>query len=344
MTRRTLEWLRPYWRDTVLVLAALVVEVGYWTLVPLALRVLVDDAVSTHDAQLVVQTLGLMFVGFLAMAVASTGRSWLTARLGGKLLTTQRLRLFEHLQRLPARYFARESTGDVSARFLTDLNSVETALTLALPEIAWGTLQLAVNIPLLYALSLQLAIVATLVIPLAMIGPRVLAPRVAAAGYARRAAEGHLLTTLNEQISGRAVIRAFGLEALMRNRVRGELEHLGNVTAHEGFQARLSRSTTFGSAFGQLLVFATGSVLVFRGELSVGTFVGFIGLLLNIGEGVRWLGFGMPLYLQAAGPMQRLDEVFAEPFEAPDPPDALAPTRLRGEIVMGRSGLHVSGV
>ena len=321
MTRRTLEWLRPYWRESVLVVAALIVEVGYWTLVPLALRVLVDDAVSTHDAQLVVQTLALMFMGFLAMAVASTGRSWLTARLGGKLLTTQRLRLFEHLQRLPPRYFARESTGDVSARFLTDLNSVETALTLALPEIVWGTLQLAVNIPLLYALNLQLAIVATLVIPLAMIGPRVLAPRVAAAGYVRRAAEGHLLSTLHEQISGRAVIRAFGLETLMRHRVRVELEHLGNVSAHEGFQARLvSRSTTFGSAFGQLLVFATGSVLVFRGELSVGTFVGFIGLLLNIGEGVRWLGFGLPPYLQGAGPMQRLDEVFAEPVEAADPP------------------------
>ncbi len=43
----------------------------------------------------------LMFVGFLAMAVASTGRSWLTAQVGGKLITAQRLRLFDHLQHLP---------------------------------------------------------------------------------------------------------------------------------------------------------------------------------------------------------------------------------------------------
>ena len=222
---------------------------------------------------------------------------------------------------------------------------METALTLALPEIVWGTLQLAVNIPFLYALSLQLAIVATLVIPLAMIGPRVLAPRVAAAGYARRAAEGHLLTTLNEQISGRAVIRAFGLEALMRNRVRGELEHLGNVTAHEGFQARLvSRSTTFGSAFGQLLVFATGSVLVFRGELSVGTFVGFIGLLLNIGEGVRWLGFGLPLYLQAGRPHAASGRSVRRTGRSPGPPGRACTNPFTRRNRDGRSGLHVSGV
>jgi len=331
--RSALDWLRPYWRRAALVLVALIIEVGYWTLVPLALRVLIDDAVSGGDAPLVVRTLAIMVIGFVAMAAASTTRSWLSARVGGDLLAQARLRLFEHLQFLPPHFFARETTGDVTARFLTDLNAVETALTLALPEIAWGTLQLAVNVPLLYALNVPLAVVACLVIPLAMFGPRVLAPRVAAAGYARRQAEGHLLQTLQEQLAGRAVIQVFGLQTLMRERVRAELVQLGHVSAREGFQARLvNRSTTFGSAFGQLLVFAAGSVLVFRGQLSVGTFVGFIGLLLNIGEGVRWLGFGLPPFLQAAGPMRRLEELFAEPAEPADPADALALEQLRGEI------------
>jgi ATP-binding cassette subfamily B protein len=87
---------------------------------------------------------------------------------------------------------------------------------------------------------------------------------------------------------------------------------------------------------GQLVVFATGSVLVFRGELSVGTFVGFIGLLLNVDEGVHWLGFGLPPFLQAAGPMQRLDELLAEPVEPADPPDAIVPASLNGQIELQR--------
>jgi ATP-binding cassette subfamily B protein len=96
----------------------------------------------------------------------------------------------------------------------------------------------------------------------------------------------------------------------------------------------VGRATTFGSALGQLLVFATGSVLVFRGELSVGTFVGFIGLLLNVGEGVRWLGFGLPPFLQAAGPMQRIDELLAESLEPADQPDAVAPRELHGDLTL----------
>jgi len=331
--RRALQRLRPYWRQAALVGAALVVEIGYWTLVPLALRVLIDDAVSGGDAPLVARTLALMGVGFVAMAVASTGRSWLAARIGSRVLTDSRLRLFEHLQRLPPHVYARRSSGDISAAFLTDLNAVEVALTLGLPEIAWGTLQIGVNLPLLFVLHWPLALVACLVVPMAMAGPRLLAPRVAAAGYLRRQAEGHLLTTLQEQIGGRSVIRVFGLERLMHERVRTELGHLGNLTAREGFRIRLvGRSTTIGSALGQLVVFATGSVLVFRGELSVGTFVGFIGLLLNVDEGVHWLGFGLPPFLQAAGPMQRLDELLAEPVEPADSPDAIVPASLAGQI------------
>ena len=333
LVRGSLVWLRPYWPQAAIVVVALAVEVGYWTLVPLALRVLIDDAVTERDAPLVVRTLAIMAAGYVAMAAASTIRAWTTSSTGGRLLTDARVRLFDHVQRLSADSATRVSGGDVGARFVTDLNAVEVALTFALPEIAWGTLALALNLPLLFALDVPLAVVACLVIPLAMIGPRVLAPRVAVVGYARRQAEGHLLVTLQEQIGGRGVIRAFGLEPLMRARVRHELESLGKTSSREAFQTRLvGRATTFGSALGQLLVFATGSVLVFRGELSVGTFVGFIGLLLNVGEGVRWLGFGLPPFLQAAGPMQRVDELLAESLEPADAPDAIAPPELHGDL------------
>jgi ATP-binding cassette subfamily B protein len=166
-----------------------------------------------------------------------------------------------------------------------------------------------------------------------MVGPRVLAPRVAETSYRRRQEEGRLLTAVDEQITGRAVVRAFGLEVFMRDRLRTDLRRLSAVTAREGFQARLvGRSTTIGSALGQLVVFATGSLLVFRGDLTVGTYVGFIGLLLNVGEGVRWLGFGLPTWLQAAGPMRRIDELLDEPTEPTEPGSVTTPDRLRGAI------------
>jgi ATP-binding cassette, subfamily B, bacterial len=332
--RQSLGWLRPYSRSALLVAGAIVVEVAYWTLVPLGLRRLIDDAIPRRDGALLGGTLAVLALGFVFMALVSIGRTALLARVGARLLADRRLHLFEHLQGLPPRFFAATRTSDLAGRFLTELNTIETALTIGLTEITWGSLMIAVNVPLLYLLNVPLAIVATLAVPLALIGPRILAPRVSATAYFRRQAEGQLLVSVQEQLAGRAVVHAFGLELLMRDRLRNQLDRLRTLTARDGFQSRLvARSTTLSSALGQLLVFATGSVLVFRGDLSMGTFVGFIGLLLNVGEGIRWLAFGLPAWLQAAGPMQRLDEVLDEPSEVADADDALAPTRvLRGDI------------
>jgi len=312
---------------------AIVVEVGYWTFVPLGLRRLIDDAIPDRDAPLLVGTLAAMGLGFLVMAAVSTARIAVTARLGARMLADTRLQLFDHLQRLPARFFAAARTSDLAGRFLTELNTIESALTVGLPEVAWGALMIAVNVPLLYVLNVPLAVVASLAVPLALIGPRVLSAPVAATAYLRRQQEGQLLASVQEQLAGRAVVHAFGLEPVMRERLRLQLLRLRGVTARDGFQSRLvGRSTTLGSSLGQLLVFASGSVLVFRGDLSIGTFVGFVGLLLNVGEGIRWLAFGLPIWLQAGGPLQRLDEVLAAPTETADVPDAIAPARVRGEL------------
>jgi ATP-binding cassette subfamily B protein len=331
--RSSLDLLRPYWRACAIVLGAIVVETAYWTLVPLALQHIIDIAIPAHDVTQLGGTLLVLCVGFTAMAAVSIRRAAITAGVGARLLADRRLQLFEHVQRLPPRFFADTRTGDVAGRFLTELNAIEQALTIGLPEVVWGALVVAVNVPLLYVLNVPLAVVASVAVPLALIGPRILAPRVAASAYLRRQSEGRLLASLHEQVAGRAVVRAFGLESLMRDRLRLQFLGLRDVTAREGFQSRLvGRSTTLGSSSGQLLVYASGSVLVFAGFLSLGAFIGFVGLLLNISSGIHWLAFGLPIWLQAAGPLARIEEILAEPTETADPSDAAAVTHVSGEI------------
>jgi ATP-binding cassette subfamily B protein len=331
--RSTLVWLRPYWRASAIVLGAIAVETGYWTLVPLALQHIIDVAIPARDAAQLGGTLLVLCLGFAAMATVSVTRAALTAGLGARMLADRRLQLFEHVQHLPPRFFATARTGDLAGRFVTELNAIENALTVGLPEVVWGALLVTVNVPLLYVLNVPLALVTSVAVPLALIGPRILAPRVAASAYLRRQAEGRLLASLHEQFAGRAVVRAFGLESLMRDRLRRQFLGLREVASREGFQSRLvGRSTTLGSSLGQLLVFATGSVLVFAGYLSLGAFVGFIGLLLNISNGIHWLAFGLPIWLQAAGPLVRIEEILAEQTEPADPPDVAVLTHLRGEV------------
>jgi ATP-binding cassette subfamily B protein len=331
--RQSLCWLRPYWRQDVPILAAICVEISYWTLVPLALRALIDAAAEGTDAVFLIRILALLGIAFLISAAVSTGRMALTARLGANLLVDMRLRLFEHLQRLPQRFYTRSNTGDLVARFTTDLNTIESALTSGLPEVLWGAVALAIAVPLLYSLNIPMAVVATISVPLALVGSRLLGGRVASSGYQRRQAEGELQAATAEQIAGHAIVRAFGLERYMLRHLRQQLETLGTLTANDSFLTRLvGRSTVYGAHLGQLVLYAVGVAMIFGGQLSVGSFVGFVGLLLNVGEAIRSLSVGLPLWLQAAGPMRRIDELLAEQSVTPDAADATPLESVTGEI------------
>jgi ATP-binding cassette subfamily B protein len=310
-----------------------VVEVGYWTLVPLALRWLIDAASSGGQAELITRLLVLLGCAYVVCALVSTGRMALTASLGARLLGDARLRLFEHLQQLPARFYARTPSGDLVSHFTTDLNAIENGLTFGLPEVIWGAVQIAIAVPLLYSLNLGMALVATVSVPLALAGSRLLAGPVEASGYRRRRAEGQLQAAAEEQIAGYAVVRAFGLEQYMLHRLSRQLGALGALTARDNFLTRLvGRSTVFGAHLGQLVLYAVGVALISRGELSVGTFVGFVGLLLNVGEAIRSLSVGLPVWLQAAGPMRRVDELLAASPLPADRPTARALSDVRGTL------------
>jgi ATP-binding cassette subfamily B protein len=342
--RQSLRWLRPYWRQTVPILAAIVVEVGYWTLVPLALRWLIDAASSGGPSDFIVRLLVMLGCAYVVCALVSTARMALTARLGARLLGDARLRLFEHLQQLPARFFARTPSGDLVSRFTTDLNAVENGLTFGLPEVIWGAVQIAVAVPLLYSLNLGMALVATVSVPLALAGSRLLAGPVDGSGYRRRRAEGELQAAAEEQIAGYAVVRAFGLEQYMLLRLNRQLGALGALTARDNFLTRLvGRSTVFGAHLGQLVLYAVGVALIARGELTVGTFVGFVGLLLNVGEAIRSLSVGLPAWLQATGPMRRVDEVLAEQPLPADSPTALTLSDVRGSLELRQASFGYEG-
>jgi hypothetical protein len=75
LLRHSLRWLRPYWRPGLVILGALVAEVGYWTLVPLALRLLIDAAAAGRDTRYLASILAGLGVAFVASPATPGCRS-----------------------------------------------------------------------------------------------------------------------------------------------------------------------------------------------------------------------------------------------------------------------------
>ena len=78
----------------------------------------------------------------------------------------------------------------------------------------------------MFTVDWRLALLAQLLWPMVLLGPRFFAPRASAAADERKDKEAAVLTAVDEAIAGRNVVRAFGLEASMTERFAEKVKSL----------------------------------------------------------------------------------------------------------------------
>src|SRR5256885_16852470 len=98
--RRVLGMLGPYRGVALVVLVALLIEMGFGGAVPLAFKYLIDKALIPRDRHLLLVIVGALSTGVVLVAVVGVQRDYGAARLQTRLLNDLRLRIFEHLQSL----------------------------------------------------------------------------------------------------------------------------------------------------------------------------------------------------------------------------------------------------
>ena len=297
-----------------------------------------------RDLRLLTVVLASLAGLFAAAALAGIGKDLLLARIVARVLNDVRLAMFEHLQRLSAAFYTRASTGDLVARFSSDLGTLETVLARSLPTLIYAGLQLVISTAVLLWLDARLALITLAFLPICVLGPRLLAGRATEASYQRRQQEAQALAAVQENIAAHAVVRAFALQSERRARFRAQLETLGNATARASYLGSLvGKTTDVGVNLVQLSVIAVGAWLVFNERLEVGGLFAFIGTFVNLGLAISNLSQTIPALVQAATGLRRIDELLDAPVAVTDAPNAVAAPRLTREIHLDHVGFSYSG-
>ncbi|HEX7275739.1 MAG TPA: ABC transporter transmembrane domain-containing protein [Acidimicrobiales bacterium] len=321
--RAFLVYLRPYRALVALLVAGLVVELLFTTAMPLAFKYLIDDAIPNRDRGLLWTVLGVMAGAVLLAGFTAMGRDYLYAKLGSNVMNDLRLRMFEHLQRLSAGYYARQQIGDILARFSTDLAAVRNAVVLAIPETVLGFLGVVVYSAVLLYLEPALAIVAILGLPTLLIGPRLLSARAEREGLRVRDQEAAITSTVQEAVSTSGVIRAFGLADSRVQAFRSELDVLHRRSVRFNLLSYLvERTPNIAFLLLQVAVMAVGALMAFRGRLEIGSLVAFNAIVLSLSGAITSLTRIMPLLLEASGGVQRIATLLDETPSVADGPGA----------------------
>jgi ABC-type multidrug transport system fused ATPase/permease subunit len=237
--------------------------------------------------------------------------------LGQNVLRDLRVRYLERVNGLSATNFNRTSTGDLQARFLSDLVRLADPMTQIISYSFYHIIYLIAVIWAMFLLSWHLTLVLLAVAPLYLVIAAWLGPKLQAAIRARQERMAQLNSDLKQMVDAHPLIQIGNLQGFLGHRARPGIEHSRVVEIRSDFYTGLFAETvTIVDQFFQKCVLLVGGVLAVFRILTVGTVTAF---LTQTSRGIARLHSLMNIYRHialASAVLERVEEVLAFDVEA----------------------------
>ena len=263
----------------------------------LLLRYFADDVLTKGQylGNGLTQTLIFIAIGFVGLAFFEGGFAFLSGRLAAYTAEgiTRRLRdfLFDHIQRLSFSYHATTPTGDLIERATSDVDTVRRFFSEQAIGMGRIILLFTINFVAILNLNVKLGLVSVVTIPFILLVSLWFFKKVTKAYEDYQAQEAVLSTTLQENLTGVRVVKAFARQDYEKNKfekdnwgkyLRGKLF----IFMHSLFWPLSDIVLGFQMLFG----FVFGALMAIRGEITVGTYIAYAGLVVWLIFPIRNLG------------------------------------------------------
>lgn len=316
-----------------IIFVALIFEAIFNAALPVCFKYIIDYALigkdmvvefeKSSDRATINHILILLGIGVGFITVTGIGRLFLTQYMVANVIRDIRLRLFDHLQRLSMSFFSQRQMGDLLSRFSGDLVTVETTFIGAVSWVVFPAINVIIATCILVYLEWQLALVSILVWPLCLFVPNLFAHSATRASYNKKKDEAQALATLQENLDTRTVIRAFRLEKWSRKVFHGKNTQLCASTRQYGFlSALIEHISLVGIIILQVIVLGIGSYMAWHGKITIGGLAAFQTIFFAMSTNLSYVTQYMPQIIQAAGSVERIEEITQEVPEVADMPNA----------------------
>jgi ATP-binding cassette, subfamily B, bacterial len=263
----------------------------------LLLRNFADTIIGTTQpfAGTLERTLILIGAGFVVLAMIEGGFAFLSGRLASYSAEgiTRRLRnfLFDHIQRLSFSYHSKTPTGDLIERVTSDVDSVRSFFNEQAIGVGRIVALFVINFLAILDINWKLALASIAVVPVIVVVSLWFFKKVTKAYEAYQEQEAILSTTLQENLTGVRVVKAFARQDHEKEKFEKDnwekfLRGRRLLRMHSLFWPL----SDLACGFQMLGGFIFAAILAIRGEISVGTYPAYVGLVVWLIWPMRNLG------------------------------------------------------
>lgn len=337
LLKRIFSYLLPYWKQMILVLAAVLLA-SICSIYPSILTGrIIDEGLYGRDLGVLIKLILLCFGVIILSNVISVSESYLNTWIAQHITFDMRNKMFKHLQTMSQRFFTTNNQGDIITRMTSDIDGVQMTITNTLTTIISNVITLVVALVAMYRMNWVLATVAILIVPLFSLPTKTVGKRRWKLTQKAQECNDEINGILNEtlSVSGQMLVKLFTNEKreydryYNANRRMIKLNISENMTG-QGFRVVMSILTNIGP----MLIYFIGGLLMIKSgaDLTVGDITVMVTLLSRIYMPVNSLMNLQVDVIRSMALFTRIFSYFDMPAEVQNPPDPKKPERLAGRI------------
>jgi len=310
------------------------------TVTYLLLSFFVDNYLITSKG---IYPIWMIALGFVLLAVLQGLFTYLSGRLAARTSenTIRRLRnyLFDHIQHLPFSYHAETDTGELISRCTSDVDALRRFYNDQAIGIGRIFLLFVVNFIALVQLNTNLALISVIAVPF-ILGISIFFFRKVSKAYeAYQEQDAVLSTTLQENLSGVRVVKAFArqpyeIDKFEKHNWEKFLRGKKLLTIHSLYWP----ISDILCGLQMLAGFLVGALMAINGEITIGDYLAYTGLVIWIIYPLRGLGRFIVQMSNGLVSYDRVYKIINENREPIDEGKYKPPDGIQGQVIFN----HVS--
>jgi len=331
--RRLGEFLAPY--KGILILAAIgnLFTVSIWTLMPIVSKIIIDDAIPSQNATLVVAIAVVVIAVYALKNVVSYCHNFLTQYAGTRVVFDIRRRLFDHLQMLHLSFYEKEKSASLVNRVISDVASINGMIQTAVGVITNSLTSAVLSIVIMAWLNWKLTLLCCSVLPIYYLVYDHYRKKIYDMSHDVRERQSILAGNLGEIISGIKVVRSFAQEDNERRRFVQMI--------HRNIYPELKLGMTgtkmwlildWLSSLGLASIFIVGGVSVIYGNMTLGDLVAFIAYLGMLYGPVQNISALTQVVIQARTGFERVLDLLDIRPKITEKPRAIELKDVKGQV------------
>ena len=255
-----------------MVFAAATTAANAWIMQP----VLDDVFLDKNKDMLMILPIAVLIIA-IVKGFSEFGQSVLMLLVGQRTIGDIQKDMYASLMKADLSFFHNNPSGNLVARFISDVNRLRHSVTTTLTGIAKDTLTLIFLVALMFYRDWELASIAFLIFPLAIYPITRIGKMMRKISAATQNKIGEFSTLLNQTFQGSRQVKAYGMEGYEGERARDYIDEITRLIFKSSRRSTILRPIM--EALGGIAVAGVvlyGGIKVIDGETTPGTFFSFL--------------------------------------------------------------------